>query len=136
MTCNYLKPDLATRRWFEDRTKYTAGEDRRRYCYNRISVALESASHPDAPPAPGDPIGTLYRDLEAKVRDEFYNGERLQKAIEQIRDAYSELVQIFAKVKVKHELSEEAGIVDVTLRIDEDCVYRIRRIEPATKGSP
>lgn len=66
--------------------------------------------------------------LDATKSDEYFNAERVNEAIEKIKDDYGEMGRLFASVEIERRSSDESGIVDLVLHINEDVVYRIRRI--------
>lgn len=76
---------------------------------------------------------TLRKDFELRDGD-FFKARDLQKDIESVKGKYGELGRLFAKVKAVPRFLETPGVVDLVYQIDEDYVYRIRRINVVFKG--
>ena len=63
-----------------------------------------------------------------------FNARDLNKDVEGIRDRYGKLGRLFAGVDAVPRFLEEPGTVDLVYRIDEDRVYRVRRINVHIRG--
>ena len=75
----------------------------------------------------------LSKDLEMASGKEF-NARDLNKDVEGIRDRYGKLGRLFAGVDAVPRFLEEPGMVDLVYRIDEDRVYRVRRVNVHIRG--
>jgi len=76
----------------------------------------------------------LFSDFDVQSGD-YFSARELSKDVEEIQAEYGELGRLFAKVNASTVFTQEAGIVDIVLNIDEDRVYRIGRINVNIRGS-
>ena len=76
---------------------------------------------------------TLRKDLEING-GQFFSAAKLSKDVDKIRDRYGALGRIFADIKAVPRFLEEPGQVDLVYNIDEDRVYRIRKIDVVING--
>ncbi len=60
---------------------------------------------------------------------EYFNGRFLGQDIQTIKDKYGELGRVFATVDAVPRFLEQPGHCDIVYQIDEDKVYRYRRVE-------
>ncbi len=74
------------------------------------------------------------RDSMKLKEGEPYNGRYLSQDTQTIKDKYGELGRLFASVEAVPRFLEEPGVCDVVYQIDEDKVYRYRRIDVEFKG--
>lgn len=65
---------------------------------------------------------------------EYYNARFLAKDVEALREQYGEQGRLFAKIDAVPRFLEEQGWVDVVFQVDEDEVYRIRRVDVVFRG--
>ncbi len=65
---------------------------------------------------------------------EYFSARLLNQDVDVMQDKYGHLGRPFAKVDAVPRFLEEPGAVDLTYRIDEDHVYRIRRINVHIRG--
>lgn len=65
---------------------------------------------------------------------EYFNARYLAKDVAMIKDKYGELGRLFAKVDAIPRFLEQPGWVDIVYQIDEDKVYRIRRVNVVFQG--
>lgn len=76
---------------------------------------------------------TLAKDFTL-AEDEYFNADKLNRDVDGMTEKYGELGRLFAEVNATPRFREQPGMVDVIYRIDEDRVYRIRRIDPIING--
>lgn len=77
---------------------------------------------------------TLRKDFTLEENDYFY-ADKLNRDVDGMTEKYGEMGRLFAEVNATPIFSpERPGIVDVSYRIDEDKVYRVRRIDPVING--
>ena len=76
---------------------------------------------------------TLRKDFTLE-ETEYFNRDKLNRDVDGMTGKYGELGRLFAEVNATPRFREEPGMVDVVYRIDEDKVYRIRRIDPIING--
>jgi len=70
----------------------------------------------------------IHQDLELCAGD-YFNARHLTNDIDGIKEKYGRMGRLFANVEAAPRfLESEAGIADLVYRIDEDRVYRIRRV--------
>lgn len=69
----------------------------------------------------------LRKDLKL-IEGQYFNARFLARDVDGMKDKYDELGRLFAKVDARPTFLEEPGVADLVYRIDEDYVYRIRRI--------
>ncbi|MGE3313768.1 MAG: outer membrane protein assembly factor, partial [Planctomycetaceae bacterium] len=75
----------------------------------------------------------IRRDLKVAGGD-FFNARFVNKDVTSIKDKYDELGRLYANVQAVPKFLDDPGTVDLVYVIDEDMVYRIRRIDVAIKG--
>jgi outer membrane protein insertion porin family len=75
----------------------------------------------------------LGEDLELVEGDPF-NMRFLNKDIANVKDRYGELGRLFATVDAVPRFIEQPGVADLVYRIDEDKVYRVRRVDVIING--
>ncbi len=77
---------------------------------------------------------TLRKDFALEESDYFY-ADKLNRDVDGMTEKYGELGRLFAEVNATPIFSNDRpGVVDVRYQIDEDKVYRIRRIDPIING--
>ncbi|MES2792144.1 MAG: BamA/TamA family outer membrane protein, partial [Planctomycetota bacterium] len=77
---------------------------------------------------------TLRKDFHLEENDYFY-ADKLNRDVDGMTEKYGELGRLFAEVNATPIFSQDRpGVVDVRYKIDEDRVYRIRRIDPVING--
>ncbi len=77
---------------------------------------------------------TLRKDFTL-AENEYYNQDKLTRDVDKMTSKYGELGRLFAEVNaVQLFPQDQPGIVEVRYRIDEDKVYRVRRIDPIING--
>src|SRR5690606_35612950 len=76
---------------------------------------------------------TLRKDMEL-TPSQYFSARKMTKDLEKMRDQYGELGRIFARVEAMPRFLEEPGEVDLVYNINEDKVYRIRRIDVVING--
>lgn len=79
------------------------------------------------------PEAELREDLKI-TEGEYFNARYLEKDIAKIKEKYGTLGRTFAAVEARPVYLEEPGVVDLVLNIDEDRVYRIRRVDVVING--
>ncbi len=75
----------------------------------------------------------LKADMEL-VEGDYFNTRFLNKDVAKLKNRYGKLGRLFAKVEAVPVFLEEPGVADLVYRIDEDRVYRIRRIDVVING--
>jgi outer membrane protein insertion porin family len=75
----------------------------------------------------------LRQDLEL-AEGEAFNMRFLSKDIANVKDRYGKLGRLFASVDAVPRFLEEPGVADLVYRIDEDKVYRVRRVDVVING--
>ena len=65
---------------------------------------------------------------------EIFNARHLNKDVSRMEEKYGELGRMFAKVEPVTRFLEKPGEVDITYKIDEDMVRRIRRVNVTIEG--
>lgn len=76
---------------------------------------------------------TLQKDFTLEEA-EYFNADKLNRDVDGMTKKYGELGRLYAEVNATPRFREQPGMVDVVYRIDEDKVYRIRRIDPIING--
>lgn len=76
---------------------------------------------------------TLRKDFTL-AEGEYFNRDKLERDIDGMTNKYGELGRLFAEVNAKPIFREREGIVDIVYSINEDRVYRIRRIDVVING--
>ena len=74
------------------------------------------------------------RDMMKVNGDTFYNAHDLQKDVDAIRTKYGTQGRLKCQVDAVPRFTEDPGIVDIVYRINEDQVYRIRKINVHIQG--
>lgn len=75
----------------------------------------------------------FFKDMKLKEND-FFSARHLTQDVTGMKDKYGRLGRLFARVDAVPRFLEEPGIVDIVYKIDEDRVYRIRRINVHIAG--
>lgn len=77
---------------------------------------------------------TLRKDFTL-AENEYFNADKLNRDVDGMTGKYGEMGRLFAEVNAAPIFSQDRpGVVDIRYRIDEDKVYRIRRIDPVING--
>lgn len=63
-----------------------------------------------------------------------YNARHIAKDVDAIKSKYGEQGRLFARVDAVPRWTEDAGIVDIVYKIDEDKVYRVRNFDVHIAG--
>ena len=79
------------------------------------------------------PEANLRADMKLAEGD-YFNGRYLAQDVQAIKDKYGELGRVFATVDAVPRFLEQPGVCDVVYQIDEDKVYRYRRIDVVFNG--
>lgn len=79
------------------------------------------------------PTATLRTNLRL-TEGQFFDARYLARDVDGMKDKYDELGRLFAKVDAVPRFLETPGIADLVYRIDEDYVYRIRRVNVVFRG--
>lgn len=74
------------------------------------------------------PEGDLRADMK-QIAGEHFNGRYLAQDVQAIKDKYGEQGRVFATVDAQPRFLEEPGVCDIVYQIDEDKVYRYRRVD-------
>ncbi len=73
--------------------------------------------------------------VDMKLQEgDYFNARFLAQDINTMQDKYGELGRVYAKVNATPRFLEEPGVVDLVYEIDEDMVYRIRRVDVVFRG--
>ncbi len=75
----------------------------------------------------------LKREFKLKS-GEYFSASGLNSDVDGMQDRYGQLGRLFAKVDAVPRFLEQPGMVDLVYRIDEDRVYRVRRINVHIQG--
>lgn len=75
----------------------------------------------------------LTKDFNTKSGD-FYSVRNLNKDVQSVQQKYGELGRLFAKVNASTVFTQDPGIVDLVLNIDEDRVYKIGMVNVHIRG--
>src|SRR5690606_20635408 len=70
----------------------------------------------------------------ALTEGQYFNTRLLNKDIDKIQDQYGQLGRLFATVDAIPRFLETPGEADLVYRIDEDKVYRVRRVDVVING--
>jgi outer membrane protein insertion porin family len=65
---------------------------------------------------------------------DYFNGPKIQKDVLGIKEKYGEMGRVFAKVDAHPVFLEKPGELDLVMDINEDRVYRIRKVEVVING--
>lgn len=65
---------------------------------------------------------------------DFFSARLLAEDVDEIKAQYGELGRLFAQVNASPIFTQETGVVDLVMNIDEDRVYRIGRISVNIRG--
>ena len=76
---------------------------------------------------------SLRKDFALKA-GEYFHGDKMNRDVDGMTDKYGELGRLMAEVNASPRYLEQPGMVDVVYRIDEDRVYRIRRVDVVING--
>jgi outer membrane protein insertion porin family len=77
---------------------------------------------------------TLRKDFKLAEND-FFNSDKLTRDVDEMTNKYGNLGRLFAEVNATPIfLPEQPGIVDIVYRINEDKVYRVRRVDVVMHG--
>jgi outer membrane protein insertion porin family len=76
----------------------------------------------------------VLRGLMKLVPGEYFNARYLAKDVNAVTNEYDELGRIRAIINAAPKFLDESGIADLVYEIDEDAVYRIRRIDVVIGG--
>lgn len=77
---------------------------------------------------------TLRKDFKLAEND-FFNSDKLTRDVDEMTNKYGVLGRLFAEVNATPIfLPEKPGVVDVVYRINEDKVYRVRRVDVVMHG--
>ncbi|MBM80310.1 MAG: hypothetical protein CMJ78_06915 [Planctomycetaceae bacterium] len=72
---------------------------------------------------------------EFKMKDgEYFNSRFLNKDVDMMKDRYGRLGRLFAQIDAVPQFLDEPGTVDVVYRIDEDRIWKIRKINVNIRG--
>lgn len=77
---------------------------------------------------------TLRKDFKLEEQD-YFNADKLTRDVDGMTNKYGELGRLFAEVNATPIfLPEQPGVVDIVYNINEDKVYRIRRVDVVVNG--
>ncbi len=79
------------------------------------------------------PEENLRADMK-QIAGEYFNGRYLAQDVQGIKDKYGEQGRLFATVDAVPRFLEEPGVCDIVYQIDEDKVYRYRRVDVSFQG--
>ncbi len=75
----------------------------------------------------------LRKDLKLAA-GEFFTARKMRQDVEGMKEKYGRLGRLFARVEAVPRFLEKPGVVDLIYQIDEDRVYRIRRVNVHIQG--
>lgn len=77
---------------------------------------------------------TLRKDFKLE-ENEYFNSDKLTRDVDEMTNKYGEMGRLFAEVNATPIfLPEQPGVVDIVYKINEDKVYRIRRVDVVVTG--